>query len=175
MTSWGFFRYLFNLSKTKNATDRKQSDYFKATHHWIVLRVPGCSLLRGLSNKMFLCFFFFLGGVGVEPAEPGPGENKAKWSRKCHFLTLSQGDLNQKESVRNTKRKESTLKGAEQLSVTFTIKGEASRCVTLFRNAERSSTLHVLLVDVGPGRTLAFCHVILNYGYDLLRMAINYP
>lgn len=54
----------------------------------------------------------FLGGAegGVEPAEPGPGENKANWSRKCHFLTLSWADLDQKECVRNTKRKESTLK-----------------------------------------------------------------
>lgn len=119
----------------------------------------------------------FLGGAegGVEPAEPGPGENKANWSRKCHFLTLSQADLDQKESVRNTKRKESTPKGAERLSVTFTIKRETSRCVTLFRNAERSSTLHMLLVDVRPGRTLAFCHVIPNCGCDSLQMAINYP
>lgn len=33
-----------------------------------------------------------------EPAERGTGENKANWSRKCHSLTLSQGDFNQKHS-----------------------------------------------------------------------------
>lgn len=117
------------------------------------------------------------GGLVFEPAEPGPGENKANWSRKCHFLTLSQADVDQKESERHTKCKESALKGAQRLSVTFAIKRETSRCATLFRNAERSSTLHMLLVDAGPGRTLAFCHVILNYGNDSLEAAKkkNYP
>lgn len=33
-----------------------------------------------------------------EPAERGTGKNKANWSRKCHSLTLSQGDFNQKHS-----------------------------------------------------------------------------
>lgn len=33
----------------------------------------------------------------------------------------------------------------------------------------------MLLVDVGPWRRLVLCLVILNYGYDSLQMAINYP
>lgn len=33
-----------------------------------------------------------------EPAERGTRENKANWSRKCHSLTLGQGDFNQEHS-----------------------------------------------------------------------------
>lgn len=185
MTSWVFYIYrenFFNLSKTKKC-------------HWVKAKWLFWAHITGLLSVFLAGPFweafqmktvFFAGrgaggGIGreeglvLEPAEPGPGENKANWSRKCHYLTLSQADVDQKESECNTKCKESALKGAQRPSVTFAIKRETSRCATFFRNAERSSTLHMLLVDVGPGRTLAFCHVILSYGNDSLQMALNHP
>lgn len=163
MMSWRCFFFIYLWNARISLTEDKV--IILSTHHWVVLCVPGWSLLRGLS---FSVSYFFLGcvcvgeGWGGEPAEPGPDENKTNWSRKCHFLTFNQQDLDQKESVRNTNRKEPTLKGAEQLTITFAIKRETSRCVTLFRNAECSSTLHMLLVNVGPWRRMVLCLVILN-------------
>lgn len=164
MTSWGFFFFL----------PVKQQEFHWPKTKWLFWAHITELFSVYLADPVWEALFFWC-VCGGEPAEPGPGENKANWSRKCHFLTLSRQDLDQKESARNTTRKESTLKAAEQLTIAFAIKRETSRCVTLFRNAERSSTLHMLLVDVGPRRRLVLCLVILSYGYDSLQMAINYP
>lgn len=159
---WRLGDLFFLPVKIKNFTDWRQNNHIT----WLF-----SAYLAGPVRGTLFSWCMCVGGG--EPAEPWPGENKGNWSRKCHFLT--QPDLDQKESVRSTNRKESTLKRAEQLTITSAIKRETSRCVTLFRNVERSSTLHMLLVDAGPWRRLVLCLVIRNYGYDSLQMAINYP
>lgn len=102
------------------------------THHRIVLSSSGWSLSEDFSNEM-CC---------GEPAECGTGENKANWSRKCHALTLSQGDFNQKPSQCMTLNVAFTVgtKWTKWLSVISAIKQEIVYSVTLFRTVGCSST-----------------------------------
>lgn len=122
----GAFCYLLRSVKCQ----QKRNDYFGHTS----LDCSQCSWLVP-SERPFKWSVFW-----GEPAEHGPGKNKANWSRKCHFLTLSWGRVQPETvSVRHQMYIVGT-KWTKGLSVTSAIKQGIPRCVTLFRNAECWST-----------------------------------